>query len=1524
MFELCCFDRFNSEYKVYTLSEAECKRDWERQLFAYVLELRRTPPQQSGIFSYVRKRLYLWAEDQQRKYWINERPDQPARLYQSHVRKTKLPEIAPYLNGSIPDEIDYYVSYLGQATVCWRSYSKADSVWYHYEYPLEKMIEELPDMLARDVLSDPTWIYSKVIRNTSLACQLVQWVENYTGKHRSKWRYPFTKAKMIIWVSNLNKLPARTQKFRKNYTGRSKQKPTPPRQINLRITQREISLGPVKLDVKYTPAESTSEPRSPPRMKLMRQFVRARTSEITGMSAIVFGKLADRLAKLSQKLRDIEVCDDTMLSGCQADELPCEQRQLPAKDVTDILGGEIEPTSPVFRPTSTKPALTPRKQPVIPTQTNFTLQAFKPINPTTPTVKNTDDIPTPTIKLHPKLTTTQTNQQSTLQPAEPDVSLAQLQLKGTEQITSRLLPKPKLKRQSTIPPATKGRLSKRMGGFRKFILPPHLTNSKFSRINSPVTISDDTVSLADMTSITHLPTPPNSDDDTSDIYNIPSPYGSDDVSIVDQQPMIYTTLSPREKKLQFAKQNVATTTDDSTKTCYLIPDSGADTSSVGGPAWEIDTTSMRNVEVQGFDGKKSSFQIVSAITAVDLPAPVSETVLIRINEATHNTNGNSLLSTYQARDFGISVNDCAISHGGGSYIATKNIVLPLRVEGGLLVLPIRKPTQYELDNYDIHDLTSPKHWKPETKVMEPLSPAAYLDIIENAELEGSVNNCKKFTKPTMATRKIIDEGYTTTTYLSSVTSYEGYNCAQNFKGMKTNHEINYGMVKESEAPLTLFKFFSTHGTPSSLESTTANPALHGSLWMDCLKTYNVNPSPPVKLFNPSYTPKYTSILSMMEAIFEETNCEPEAWFAALMYVQDIRNNTSQRSLYWETPERLHNGKSSNLTNLLKHRFWELVLYLPPKENRQNYNKTYRLGRWLGRDPDPKQTSTGSVVLDVVEWKTKKAMATLPIKDAIDSKLKDLIASTQKSDELRVKQNHIPLEITQLPCSKGTTDYGEHPYAPNDLLNLPIIEDYIDDDGIYHKKKGLVTDKLTPTTYVISFDDDIKLYDYHSVVDLLRYYEGNDEEVWKYTTILNHRFIKGNKKKNRSVEVLVDWADTDTPSWEPLYKVRKDFPGPVLCYALKKGLSHGNAWKWARNFCNKRKKVERYHWRTASQQRAMDRSIRYVNGVRIPRSIHEALDLDKENGNNLWNNAIQNEVMLLTKVYPTFELMDTNDHQLSDYHYVKSDWSLDCDCDGQRNAYLVGKFYYLHDVSYNSCSGMTKFTDIENALLNALMLDLNIVLCTVDKRYQQPSADKQFYTILDSEFGNLAGQKVIIQRGLYGHKMPGSVCHTKLEKGLNALGFASQDIHFGLWSRNEGDHEQYVLVIGDDILIFSRDPYKVVNSLETRHDYTLENPHSAGYLIGDDLVYDDENKRWNWKEYPNDDSVDEERKLYLASYHQHRMVTLRNDHLRMKNDPTYEPANSYHRLFMNLIYDATYTETNGQSPRQSTVYGEYWK
>ena len=92
--------------------------------------------------------------------------------------------------------------------------------------------------------------------------------------------------------------------------------------------------------------------------------------------------------------------------------------------------------------------------------------------------------------------------------------------------------------------------------------------------------------------------------------------------------------------------------------------------------------------------------------------------------------------------------------------------------------------------------------------------------------------------------------------------------------------------------------------------------------------------------------------------------------------------------------------------------------------------------------------------------------------------------------------------------------------------------------------------------------------------------------------------------------------------------------------------------------------------------------------------------------------------------------------------------------------------------------------------------------------------------------------MIIDKGLYGLQSSAARFHDKLAASLRKMGFKPCKADFDLWMRNKGDHYEYLAVYVDDILVFSRDPMKVIETI--RNEYDLKGVGAPEYYLGGDI------------------------------------------------------------------------------------------
>mmetsp|Transcript_6492 Transcript_6492/g.15328 ORF Transcript_6492/g.15328 Transcript_6492/m.15328 type:complete len:280 (+) Transcript_6492:692-1531(+) len=126
---------------------------------------------------------------------------------------------------------------------------------------------------------------------------------------------------------------------------------------------------------------------------------------------------------------------------------------------------------------------------------------------------------------------------------------------------------------------------------------------------------------------------------------------------------------------------------------------------------------------------------------------------------------------------------------------------------------------------------------------------------------------------------------------------------------------------------------------------------------------------------------------------------------------------------------------------------------------------------------------------------------------------------------------------------------------------------------------------------------------------------------------------GMKRKKRTTagwDFYVTWKDGSS-NWIPLKDMKESFPIEVADYAISKGIQDKPAFAWWVPHVTKKRdrflgKVKSKYWERTHKK----------YGIRVPRTIQEALDIDEANGDNLWKDSIELEMKNNRIAFEEFE------------------------------------------------------------------------------------------------------------------------------------------------------------------------------------------------------------------------------------------------------------------------------------------------
>ena len=213
-------------------------------------------------------------------------------------------------------------------------------------------------------------------------------------------------------------------------------------------------------------------------------------------------------------------------------------------------------------------------------------------------------------------------------------------------------------------------------------------------------------------------------------------------------------------------------------------------------------------------------------------------------------------------------------------------------------------------------------------------------------------------------------------------------------------------------------------------------------------------------------------------------------------------------------------------------------------------------------------------------------------------------------------------------------------------------------------------------------------------------------------------------------------------------------------------------------------------------------------IEIPHTVEEALKLDKLNGNNLWQKAINKEMENL-KV--AFDILPEGSKPPPGYKPASGYLVFDVRMTLERKARWVKDGHKTPEPEWLTYAGIVSRESVRVAFTYAALNNLLICAADIQNAYLQVPASEKHYIICGPEFGlENVGKLAVVVRALYGGKSAGADYWGHIRSAMTEMGFDSCKADLDVWFRqslkNDGTrYYQYVLLYTDDILAIMEEP-----------------------------------------------------------------------------------------------------------------------
>jgi hypothetical protein len=308
-----------------------------------------------------------------------------------------------------------------------------------------------------------------------------------------------------------------------------------------------------------------------------------------------------------------------------------------------------------------------------------------------------------------------------------------------------------------------------------------------------------------------------------------------------------------------------------------------------------------------------------------------------------------------------------------------------------------------------------------------------------------------------------------------------------------------------------------------------------------------------------------------------------------------------------------------------------------------------------------------------------------------------------------------------------------------------------------------------------------------------------------------------KKTTAGWKMMVEFVDGST-AWLPLKDVKESNPVELAEYAVLNKIHEEPAFKWwAHHVLRRRdriiKKLKSKYWRTT-----------HKFGIRIPKTIDEAIRLDLENGDTQWMDAVKKEMSKAGIAYvpvegATPEQVRANKcDALRGHQEIRCHIIFDVKMDFTRKARFVAGGHMTETPSSLTYSSVVSRESVKIAFLIAALNDIDIMSCDIGNAYLNAPCRERIWFVAGAECGNCAGMVCKLVRALYGLKSSGAAWRamfsTFIKEGLK---FTPTRIDPNVYYRrntkpNGEPYYEYLLVYVDDVLVVSNAPEEVMKCI----------------------------------------------------------------------------------------------------------------
>ena len=656
----------------------------------------------------------------------------------------------------------------------------------------------------------------------------------------------------------------------------------------------------------------------------------------------------------------------------------------------------------------------------------------------------------------------------------------------------------------------------------------------------------------------------------------------------------------------------------------------------------------------------------------------------------------------------------------------------------------------------------------------------------------------------------------------------------------------YPMQKESEAHHTLSKLFKDVGVPDTMVMDGAKAQTLGNFRRklkeaDC----RIKQTEPYTPFSNAAEAGIRELKKATGRRLTKTRSPKRLWDDCMELESLIRSHTALDiwQLQGQVPQTLMTGQTADISQLFELGWYDWCYY---HDSAIKFpNDKLILGRWLGPSIDVGPAMTGKILKpngNTRHVSTYRALTDEELEDPlVKQEMIEFDAAIRESLGPAAEEADFVDEFEEFhtPTFEPYSDKQDMPPTIPDREDFEGFDEYIGAEVVLPieglQKTGTVRARKRNTegslkgtkhanplfdtrAYVVEFPNGMEaeytanliaenMYaqcnidgEQYLLLEGIIDHKTNSNAVEKadgYITVNNRRCAK---KTTKGWHLCIEWKD-GTTSWERLATLKESNPVEVAEYAVARGIEDEPAFKWWVPFTlNKRDSIiakvnTRYHKRT------------HKFGFEVPKTVEDALRIDKANGDDRWSKAIAKE---MSKVRVAFRILQDGEKAPVGHSFIGVHMIFDVKMENfQFKARLVANGNETGAPASLTYASVVSRESVRIALTMAALNGLEVKTSDVENAFLTAPTEEKLYTVLGPEFGDDKGKTAVIKRALYGTKSAGASFRNHLADCMSYLGYkpcpADPDVWTKRFTKPDGTkYYGYMLLYVDDAMCINHD------------------------------------------------------------------------------------------------------------------------